>query len=187
MTALPSPSDEALMIQLATGQLDAAAVLFQRYHRALYNFYLHLGFAREVSEDLVQTVFERLIKYRQSYREGMNLRSWLYQMARNVGMDQRKQQMRYGAEDLNAQENKLVWSELGIDVQLENREKHQALDRAMQALNAEQREVLLLTKFQQLKYSEVATILGCSEGAVKVKVFRALEQLKAHYIKIENR
>jgi RNA polymerase sigma-70 factor (ECF subfamily) len=187
MTALPNPSDEALMNQVAKGNLDAAALLFQRYHRALFNFYLQQGYARETSEDLVQTVFERLIKYRQSYREGMNLRTWLYQMARNAGSDQRKSQMRYGADDLSTQENKLVWSELGIDVQLENREKHQALDWALKALNAEQREVLFLTKFQQLKYSEVAVILNCSEGAVKVKVFRALEQLKAHYLKIENR
>jgi RNA polymerase sigma factor (sigma-70 family) len=187
MTPSPVPSDETLMIQLAAGQLDAAAVLFQRYHRALFNFFLQLGFVREVSEDLVQTVFERLIKYRLSYREGMNLRSWLYQMARNAGSDQYKQQSRHRSDELSPQENRLVWSDLGVDVHLETKEKHQTLDRAMQSLNPEQREVLLLTKFQQLKHSEVAAILGCSEGAVKVKVFRALEQLKAHYIKIENR
>jgi RNA polymerase sigma factor (sigma-70 family) len=187
MTPLPKPSDEMLMSQVAQGQLDAAAVLFQRYHQALYNFFLHQGFVRELSEDLVQTVFERLIKYRLSYREGMNLRTWLYQIARNAAADQQKQKARKGVDDLSGYENQIAWNDLGVDAKLEIKEKHQTLDRALQALNPEQREVLLLTKFEQLKYSEVAGILGCSEGAVKVKVFRALEQLKSHYTKFENR
>ena len=72
------------MRALADGELDAAAVLFRRYQVPLFNFFLRLGFAREMSEDLTQTVFERVIKYRESYREGMSFRTWVYQIARNV-------------------------------------------------------------------------------------------------------
>jgi RNA polymerase sigma-70 factor (ECF subfamily) len=58
---------------------------------------------------------------------------------------------------------------------------------AMDRLPEDKREILLLSKFQDKKYKEIGEILGCSEGAVKVKVFRALQELKEVYKKLEHK
>jgi RNA polymerase sigma factor (sigma-70 family) len=58
---------------------------------------------------------------------------------------------------------------------------------AMEKLPADKREILLLSKYEEKKYKEIGEILGCSEGAVKVKVFRALQDLKVIYQQLEAR
>jgi len=60
------------------------------------------------------------------------------------------------------------------------------LETAMQKLSDENRELLILYRFQELKYNEIAKILNTTEGAIKVRVHRALNQLKNNYLKIEN-
>lgn len=168
------------MRALADGELDAAAVLFRRYQVPLFNFFLRLGFAREMSEDLTQTVFERVIKYRQSYREGMSFRTWIYQIARNVKADAYRQQQAFFCEPLQPERLESL-----VDTASDDAENLARLDRSLAQLPENQLEILLLTRYQQLKYTEVAELLGCSEGAVKVKVFRALQQLRNLFFALE--
>ena len=61
------------------------------------------------------------------------------------------------------------------------------LSMAMDRLPADKREILLLSKYQDKKYKEIGEIMGCSEGAVKVKVFRALQELKVVFQQLEKR
>lgn len=183
MHRTPNQADEELMVQLAEGKLDAAAVLFQRYRVNLFNFFLRQGIAREASEDLVQSLFERVIKYRQSYRKGMAFRAWLYQIARNVQADWQRKGGKMPKDDLSTFENRSEPTDLGFN--LEREENLVLMERAMQQLPPDQLEILLLTRYQKMKYAEVGELLGCSEGAVKVKVFRALEQLRKLYFKLE--
>jgi RNA polymerase sigma factor (sigma-70 family) len=68
---------------------------------------------------------------------------------------------------------------------MQQMEEHQLLSMAMERLPDDKREVLLLSKFQEKKYSEIGEVLGCTEGAVKVKVFRALQELKVIYKQLE--
>lgn len=184
MTPASDKTDEACMALLAAGDLDAAAVLFRRYQLALFHFFLRLGFAQQNSEDMVQAVFERLLKYRTSYRENMPFRTWLYQIARNVKADAYRQQQRL-PQAWNEQQRAETLSEAPVHDQLENAETLAQLEQALQNLPEDQLEVLLLTRYQQLKYAEAGRLLGCSEGAVKVKVFRALQQLRANFLKLE--
>lgn len=178
-------TDEELMSRVAGGMLDASALLFQRYQRSLFNFFLRFGFSRHASEDLVQSVFERLLKYRHTYRPGQPFRSWLYQIARNVRADFQRQNSRWTDQPLDGLEQLADWMESPADQRVENRETLAQLQRAMQQLPVEQLEVLILTRFQGLKYAEVGTMLTCTEGAVKVKVFRALQQLRELFFKLE--
>jgi len=180
-----SSSDETLMQALSEGRLDCAAELFERYHRRLYNFFLHMTGDRPLSEDLTQSVFERLIRYRASYAAGPSFRSWIYQIDRNVRIDQlRKNRPRVsGFVDADT----IGGGDAPVTRRLEKRETEQRLHRALRLLPEEQREVLVLTRFQELKYREVAALLHCSEGAVKVRVHRAIKELRTVYQKMEGK
>src|SRR5947209_15294641 len=79
--------DEELMSQVRNGVGEMLGVLFDRYQKPLFNFYYRLTGNRTLSEDLVQEVFFRILKYRQSYRSGTPFRAWIYQIARNARID----------------------------------------------------------------------------------------------------
>jgi RNA polymerase sigma factor (sigma-70 family) len=81
------PSDEDLMIAVREGDVDQLEVLFARYREPLYDFFGRLTGSRAVSEDLVQEVFVRILKYRASYRETNRFVTWMYQIARNSRID----------------------------------------------------------------------------------------------------
>ena len=87
-----SLSDEELMSQVRNGVGEMLGVLFDRYQSPLLNFYCKLTGSRTTSEDLVQEVFFRILKYRQSYRPGTPFRAWLYQIARNARTDHLRRQ-----------------------------------------------------------------------------------------------
>lgn len=175
-------TDEQLMEQVSQENLNALSVLFDRYQVPLYNFFYRQNYDGALSEDLVQTVFERILKYRQSYVVGMTFRSWIYQIARNAKTDHYKSQRRIS--DF-VQPDDLKITTTSIDQEITQQEDLQQLEKAMQQLPMMQREVLVMTRFQKMKYGEVAEILQCSEGAVKVKVHRALKQLRSIFFKME--
>jgi RNA polymerase sigma factor (sigma-70 family) len=185
MNTASNKTDESLMSQLAQGELDAAAVLFRRYKVRLFNFFLRSGFARESAEDLVQTVFERIIKYRLSYRPEMAFRAWLYQIARHAQTDFKKRRLRLVEDDFSDAPLLNGYCENAVHQAIEQEEDFIQLEKALNRLPEEQREVLLLTRYEGLKYAETGALLGCSEGAVKLKVFRALQQLRSIFFKME--
>lgn len=76
-------SDEEIMIKVKNNQLALMKPLFDRYHVKLYNFFLRLTYNEDVSKDLVQNVFYRIIKYRKTYNPEYKFKSWIYQLARN--------------------------------------------------------------------------------------------------------
>ena len=174
-------SDEEIMIKVKNDQLALMKPLFDRYHVKLYNFFLRLTYNEDVSKDLVQNVFYRIIKYRKSYNPEYKFKSWIYQLARNNFADHLKK-------------NKVLFSDFqdvaSVSVEtttafesLELKEKKQALYEAMAQLPEDKREILVMSRFQGLKYEEIGNILNCSVGAVKVKVHRAINQLKEVYFK----
>src|SRR5215467_11368184 len=78
------------MTALQEGDVSRLALLFERHHRALFNFFLRLTGERQASEDLVQDVFLRILKYHATYRPGSQYRAWMYQLARHAYLDRRK-------------------------------------------------------------------------------------------------
>ncbi len=175
-------TDEQLMVQVKTGYLQQMSALFERYHRRLYGFFFRLTYDQAVSEDLTQNVFERVLRYRSTYNEAYSFQAWVFQIARNVRAEYQKKRIRQATEPFEPKfDTRLV--DDGPGAQLEKKEKLRLLEQALQHLKEEQREILLLTRFQGMKYSEVAQLLNCSEGAVKVKVYRAMRQLRTIYLK----
>lgn len=176
-------TDEALMILVKSGDLEKVSELFNRYHKQLYNFFVKLSFDRELAHDLTQSVFLRAMKYRKTFKEGHQFRAWIYQMARNLYADHyRKYNIRV-SDHYTVEE---VASRIGaVDERIVADEREKLLYLALYKLAPAQREVLILTRFQQMKYEEVAQVLGCSVGNVKIKVHRAIKQLRDKYLELE--
>jgi RNA polymerase sigma factor (sigma-70 family) len=172
-------SDEELMAQVRGGVGEMLGALFERYHVALFNFFYKLTGERSTSEDLVQEVFLRILKYRHSYRPDTPFRSWLYQIARNARVDllrRRHPEVSW--------EPEMSGSFQPGDVAQQNQEAA-LLHSALLRLPEEKREVLVLSRFQGLKYEQIAEILGCELSTVKVKVHRALQDLREIFQKLE--
>ena len=74
-------SDEALMLKVKNGQLDVMKLLFERYHLLLYNFFFRMSMDEELSKDLVQNLFIRIIRYKKSFNPEYKFKTWMYQMA----------------------------------------------------------------------------------------------------------
>lgn len=175
-------TDEQLMIQVRNGDIAQAAVLFDRYSGRLYNFFVRLTFDEALSEDLTQNVFERIIRYKHSFNENHQFKSWIFQIARNVRMDFYKKNKIKVAEEVDISNVTMLSN--SISDKMEKQDDLKNLEKAMARLNPEQREVLVLTRFQKLKYAQVAEMMNTSEGAVKVKVHRAIKELRNVFFKI---
>ena len=172
------------MERVRDGDLDKLSLLFQRYKRPLYGFFYGMNKDQELSEDLVQNTFVRIIKYRHLFRGEGDFKTWMFHIARNVSHDHfRKNKMKY-KEDVEKWQERLGHDE-NRSTEMQHFEQQHMLTVAMDKLPAEKREVLLMSKYQERKYKEIGEILGCTEGAVKVKVFRALEELRVIYKQLE--
>jgi RNA polymerase sigma-70 factor (ECF subfamily) len=138
---------------------------------------------RELAEDLTQNVFLRIIKYRNSYREGNKFQSWIYQVARNVFSDHYQAHKNRFSDFVDVEK---ISDHMADRAEMEEQdEKERILQRSLARLPEEQRELLVLTRFQQMKYEEVAAIMDTTVANIKVKVHRAILKLREYYFELE--
>jgi len=174
--------DEILMFEVKNGNLDSLVPLFDKYHVKLYNFFLRLTRNRETSEDLTQNVFSRIIAYKHTFNEQYKFKTWMYQMARNTHIDHYHKNKMYFS-DYEPTEQTSGKMREAIE-ENERSEKHEILYEALDLLSIDEREILELSKFQDLKYEEISKITGNSVGAIKVKVHRAVNKLRNNYFQL---
>ena len=177
-------NDNTLMEKVKNGDVEKLGLLFERYKKPLFGFFYGINRDAELSEDLVQNVFVRILKYRSLYRGEGEFRSWIFHIARNVSHDQYRRKNIPVKEPLEAWQDKLG-SEENRMTEYQRDAELDLLQIAMDRLPADRREILLLSKYQEKKYKEIGEQLGFTEGAVKVKVFRAMQELKAIYHELE--
>jgi RNA polymerase sigma-70 factor, ECF subfamily len=165
-------SDEELMAQVRSGVGEMLGVLFERYHLALFNFYYKLCGERTLSEDLVQEVFFRILKYRHSYKPDTAFRAWMYQIARNARVDH------YRKKRPETSWEPEMSPAITPDDPAQQKQENALLHQALMELSDDKREVLVLSRFQDLKYEDIARMMGCEVNTVKVRVHRALQDLR---------
>jgi RNA polymerase sigma factor (sigma-70 family) len=183
---LEALSDNALMVKVRDGDLDRLGLLFERYKKPLLGFFYGLNKNIELSEDLVQNTFFRILKYRHLFRGEGDFKTWMFHIARNVSHDNYRKDKFRKSDTVEQWEQRLGHHE-NRSAEMQREEEQDMLSMAMDKLPDDKREVLLLSKFQEKKYKEIGEILGCSEGVVKVKVFRALQELRIVYRQLETR
>lgn len=175
------------MLKVKNGDLDKLGLLFERYHRALFGFLFHMTGQRELSEDMVQNVFYRVLKYKHTFRGDGEFKTWMYHMARNVINDNGRSIKRtVKHQELTEYSMENIGGGFAADDSIHKKQELATLRNAMANLSEENREILILSKFQELKYNEIAQIMDITEGAVKVRVHRAIGQLKNMYLQIAN-
>jgi RNA polymerase sigma-70 factor (ECF subfamily) len=176
---LGNKSDHQLMQAVREGDLDKLGYLFEKYHKQLYNFFLRQVENPELSEDFVQEVFFRMLKYRHTYRGESKFTTWMYAIAHNARIDHyRKAKNR---QDYTDEIDRLVSKQLNPEELSERSSRHEMLHRALRKLSDEKREVLILSRFQHLKYEEISQILDCPVGTIKARVFHAIRDLKVFF------
>ena len=175
--------DNNLMNQVIAGDIDKAGLLYERYKRPLYAYFFKFTCGDcQASEDLVHTVFYRMIRYRTSFTGTGSFAKWLFRIAHNTGLDHSRKINRINNYWNEAFETEQDISEIDT---LEKNEQLTMLEQAICKLKPDERELLVLGKIECLKYKEVADIMNISESNVKIRMFRALRKLRDLYEKLE--
>jgi RNA polymerase sigma-70 factor (ECF subfamily) len=169
-------SDEALIQAVRDGDVDQLSVLFRRYHRRLFDFFSRMNGSAAVSEDLVQEVFLRMLKYRRSFRDGNSFQKWMFQIARNARL-QHFNTHRFAPAEA-AELHRQSAPDLPPDRQFARAEENDLLERALLRLPEDKRELLVLARYQETPYDVIADWLEIDVGAVKVRVHRAMKELR---------
>jgi RNA polymerase sigma-70 factor (ECF subfamily) len=173
-------TDEILMQNVKDGNISEMSVLFERYHLRIYNFFFRLTFDMDVSQDLTQNLFYRMIKYKNSYKSEYTVKSWIFQIARNLHADYCKEEKR--AEELFLKTDKYT-KEPADESEGYHEDDYDRLEKAISDLSEEQKEIIVLSRYQGLKYEEISAITNQSVAAIKVAMYRAIRQLRGIYFK----
>lgn len=178
-------SDIALMQKVKFGDIDKLSLLYERYKKPLFAYFFRIIEDKEQSEDLVQTVFYRILKYRKQYRGMGKFTTWMFGIAHNLIADtfRKKQKLPYLKENIE-KEQKEMHNDASYSV--EKKEQIQLVRLSLRKLSFEKREALVLSKYHGLKYREIAKILNINENSVKQRVFRAIEELRQVYFELAN-
>ena len=180
---MESGSDNELMDEVRSGDLEKLGLLFERHKDALFGYFYRNTHNAEVSEDLVQSVFLRILKYRALFSGDGKFTTWMYHIAHNVHTDHfKKSNTQANAGRISTAEPNDCETAEKLFVKSET---VKLIEKALRRLSKDKREILVLSRYQGLKYKEISEILGCSEGAVKVRIFRAVVSLKQIYAELE--
>lgn len=176
--------DRTLLKRIRRGDTSAAGELFERYAAAILRFTDRLLSDRGTAEEVTQEVFVKVISRAHQYDGRAEVASWLFAIAANACRDRRRRDRRATIVPLEAAPEPAEKGE-GIERSLVRREQREAVRRALATLSEEQREALVLARYHGMAYAEIAGVLGISVGAVKTRIFRAVESLKSRFSKGE--
>jgi len=177
--AAHADEDDTLMCRVQSGDVQQLGTLFERHYAPLRGYFLRLGCTPAAAEDLVQDVFVRILKYKATYRSGGKFSTWMYYIARNARLDH-----------LHKRRGEVDWDD-AYAPSFEPRDHAQAqqeqrlLAQAMARLADDKRELLVLARYQEMKYEEIAAVLGVETGAIKVRVHRAMRELRDIFLSLE--
>lgn len=175
-------SDEHLMKRLTQGDRKAVAVLYDRYYKKVYSYFVRMTSDTDVSRDLTQNVFLRVIRYAGTWKEDKVFDYWLFRIARNIMVDYHRGARKFY--DVDEEPELILHNEADSIREMENRESLEFLLEAMAKLPPGYRELIELNRFQGFSYREIAETISSNENTVRVKTFRAIQKLKKIYAEI---
>jgi RNA polymerase sigma-70 factor, ECF subfamily len=179
-------SDVQLMLDVKAGDDSSFDVLLQKYRSPLVNFLNRMVRDSARAEDLAQDVFLRVYRARAQYTPSAKFTTWLFRIATNVALnsvrDTRHQRMEVSLDaPVNEEDSaprELPAREMRIDEHMVERDRTEIIRRAIASLPEKQRAAVVLHKYEEMDYVEIARVLDCSESALKSLLFRAYENLR---------
>lgn len=183
--ASASEHDAELMLRVRDGDPGSFALLLQKHRGPVVHFLYRMVQNQAVAEELAQEVFLRVYRSRSSYEPTAKFTTWLFRIATHLGLnwirdgkneklhERLDQQTSDGLSMQVPDRGKTVEQEMVYQAKL--REVRQAVER----LPAKQRAAVMMHKYEELEYAQIASVLSCTESAVKSLLFRAYESLRA--------
>ncbi|PYU30817.1 MAG: RNA polymerase subunit sigma-24 [Acidobacteria bacterium] len=185
-------SDVQLMLDVKSGDDSSFELLLRKYRTPVVNFLYRMVRDAAAAEDLAQEVFLRVYRARGQYLPRAKFTTWMFRIATNLAFnalrDGRYRQMEVsidqsGVDRSGDGESKQPALEIAdrqpsIELELIRRDRAELIRRAVESLPEKQRAAVLLHKYQEMDYDEIARVLGCSESALKSLLFRAYETLR---------
>ncbi len=180
-------SDHELMLAVREGETAQLGELFERHHRPLFGFFVRMTGQRTASEDLVQHVFYRILKYRHTYRDEGSFTAWMYHLARRAIADHFRKSSKTPFPLPEPEElQNLPDSAPQADELASRSDEISQLHKALASMPADQRELITLYRLQQIPLEELATVYECKLGTLKVRIHRALHSLREHYERLQS-
>lgn len=187
MAALASPleRDAELMLRVREGDESSFATLLDRHRAPVIRFLYRMVQNQAVSEELAQEVFLRVYRSRSTYEPTAKFTTWLFRIATHLALnwirdgrneksqESLDQKTLEGATPQVADRGRTVEQELVYQARLAE------VRQAIELLPAKQRAAVLMHKYEEMEYVQIATALSCSESAVKSLLFRAYETLRS--------
>lgn len=173
MTA-SSERDEDLFVRYAGGDEAAFGVVYDRFAQPIYRFLRRFLGDGSAAEDLTQQVFLRVHQARASFDATRSFRTWIFTIARRLALNALDARARAPAMGGSVDVPSALPSP---EAEVARRDAAAALDAALMTLSPDERDVLLLSKYEDLSYAELGEIAGCSADAAKMRVHRALRKL----------
>src|SRR5580704_8201254 len=179
-------TDVQLMLDVKAGDDQSFELLLRKYRTPLVNFLYRMVRDTAVAEDLAQEVFLRVYRARQEYAPSAKFTTWMFRIATNLALnsirDNRHRKMETSidapVDDEESAPRELPAREMRIDEHMVERDRSEFIRRAITSLPEKQRVAVLLHKYEEMDYGEIAGILDCSESALKSLLFRAYETLR---------
>ena len=172
------------MLAYQRGAEGAFEQIYERYERRMYNFLLRLSGDPDRARDLFQTAFLTLHRHRGRYRPTGRFSSWFFKIAANVARDEfrragrrREIPLEPGGPDAEWPGKERLTRQADQDARVEGEELAEQLRTAVMALPPGQRVVILLSRYEEMSYSEIGRVLRISANAVKQRAFEGLRSL----------
>lgn len=181
-------ASESLMLRFRSGDVRAFEILLQRHRQSIYEFVLRsVGtYNTAQAEDLTQETFLRVVKQAGSYEPRSKFTTWLFTLARNLCIDASRRRKHRKAQSLDAPDeeghsllDRTSDGGMPVDRQAVSTELRARMERAIEELPEDQREVFLMRESADLSFKEIADVIGISENTVKSRMRYALEKLRA--------
>ncbi len=181
-------SDVQLMLGVKAGDDASFELLLAKYRSPLMHFLFRMVRDAATAEDLVQEVFLRVYRARKKYAPSAKFTTWLFRIATNLALnsirDTRNEKMGISIDESagggESEQRRVDVQDKrpGMVERIMERDRAAVIKRAILALPEKQRAAVLLHKYHDLDYDEIAGILDCSESALKSLLFRAYETLR---------
>jgi len=177
-------SDLELMLRVQNGDAESFELLLNRYRLPLVSYFVRMVRDRALAEDLAQEVFLRVYQARQRYQPEARFTTWLYRIATNLALNALRDRKSDDAPALEEDGEgvprvaRIADSRPTAEEQLMLSDRERLIREAIESLPEKQRAAVILHKYQEVDYRQIAKILEVSESAVKSLLFRAYENLR---------